>query len=241
MRKLIPSKPHSFLTFLAFLLALNLLPSDVAKAECSTKVCISVYTENGQLVIEGKRNGSTSTPIPAPTPRVATTTAPKPKPKAATTRKYTYKPRASTPRPKRTTQSLADKVLQSLPTLQVAYQPEGKVLPKVPVIFWTDLPTFFNKDYRILGEKVTVNLKPKSVWSFGDGSILVTGKVGKPYPSTEIAHSYSAPGTYTVLVKTYWDGSFTVDGEELPISGTINQITGVDVKVVGAGTKFVGK
>ena len=218
-----------------FILLLTILPISEAHAECTTKVCINVYTENGQLVIEGKKNGTTSSPVP----RVATTRSPKPRPTAS--RKYTYKPRVISPKPRNTSKSLADKVLQSLPTLQVAYQPQGKVLPKLPVIFWTDLPTFFNKDYKILGQTVSVNLKPKSIWSFGDGSVLVTSKVGKPYPSTEISHSYLVPGTYTVLVTSYWDGSFTVDGVELPIGGAIKQVTAVDVKVVGASTKFVGK
>ena len=206
-----------------------------AHAECTDKVCINVYTENGQLVIEGKKNGSTA----SATPRVAITTPPRPRPTASRT--YIYKPRSSTPRPRTTSKSLADKILQSLPTLQVAYQPVGKVLPRIPVIFWSDLPTFFNKDFKILGQTVSVNLQPKSVWSFGDGTVLVTNKVGKPYPSKEISHSYIVPGTYTVFVQTIWDGSFTVDGVEFPINGSIKQSTGVDVKVVGAGTKFVGK
>ena len=217
-----------------FILLLTILPISEAHAECTTKVCINVYTENGQLVIEGKKNGTTSSPVP----RVATTRSPKPRPTAS--RKYTYKPRVISPKPRNTSNSLADKVLQSLPTLQVAYQPVGKVLPKLPVIFWSDLPTYFNKDYKILGQTVSVNLKPRSIWSFGDGSVLVTSKVGKPYPSTEISHSYLVPGTYTVLVTSFWGGSFTVDGVVLPISGTIKQVTAVDVKVVGASTKFVG-
>ena len=220
---------------LLLILILSLFPISEAAADCTSKVCVDVYTENGQLVIEEKKNGSTSTPKP----RVASTVAPKPKP--TTTRKYTYKPRTSTPKPRSSTKSLADKVLQSLPTLQVAYQPAGKVLPRIPVIFFTDLPTFFNKDYRILGQKVSVNVKPQSMWSFGDGSILVTNKAGKPYPSTEITHSYSVPGTYTVGVATIWTGDFTVDGVTVPINGAIRQYTAVDVKVVGAGTKFVGK
>ena len=211
------------------------MPVTTAHAECTDKVCINVYTENGQLVIEGKKNGATATA----SPRIATTSAPKPRPSA--TRKYVYKPRSSTPKPRTSSKSLADKILQSLPTLQIAYQPEGKVLTRVPVIFWSDLPTFFNKDFKILGQTVSVNLKPKSLWSFGDGTVLITNKVGKPYPSTEISHSYLVPGTYNVLVKTIWDGSFTVDGVEFPINGSIKQSTGVDVKVVGAGTKFVGK
>lgn len=220
---------------LLLILILSLFPISEAAADCTSKVCVDVYTENGQLVIEAKKNGSTSTPKP----RVASTVVPKPKP--TTTRKYSYKPRTSTPKPRSSTKSLADKVLQSLPTLQVAYQPAGKVLPRIPVIFFTDLPTFFNKDYRILGQKVSVNVKPQSMWSFGDGSILVTNKAGKPYPSTEITHSYSVPGTYTVGVATIWTGDFTVDGVTVPINGAIRQYTAVDVKVVGAGTKFVGK
>ena len=220
---------------LLFILILSLFPISEAAADCTSKVCVDVYTENGQLVIEAKKNGSTSTPKP----RVASSVAPKPKP--TTTRKYSYKPRTSTPKPRSSTKSLADKVLQTLPTLQVAYQPAGKVLPRIPVIFFTDLPTFFNKDYRILGQKVSVNVKPQSMWSFGDGSILVTNKAGKPYPSTEITHSYSVPGTYTVGVATIWTGDFTVDGVTVPINGAIRQYTAVDVKVVGAGTKFVGK
>lgn len=232
------------LILISLLIPITFLNTATAHAECTTKVCINVYTENGQLVIEGKRNGTSSSPAP----RIASTTSPKPRPtKTATSGnspskpKFSYKPRTSTPKPKASNNSLADKILQSLPTMQVAYQPVGKVLPKIPVVFWSDIPTFFNKDYRILGQKVSVNLKPKSIWSFGDGSILITSKVGKPYPSTEITHSYWVPGTYTVLVTSYWDGSFTVDGVELPIAGKIKQVTAVDVKVVGASTKFVGK
>ena len=225
---------RKFILILA-LISIPISSTSAAEPNCTSKVCVNVYTENGQLVIEGKKIGATSTP----TPRPATTIAPKPKPTA--TRKYTYRSRTSAPKPRNTSNSLADKVLQSLPSLQIAYQPQGKVLPKLPVIFWSDLPTFFNKDFRILGQRVSVNLKPKSLWSFGDGSLLITDKSGKPYPSKEITHSYSVPGTYAVLVKTIWEGSFTVDGVTFPINGAIHQQSGVDVKVVGASTKFVGK
>lgn len=225
---------RKFILILA-LISIPISTATAAEPNCTSRVCVNVYTENGQLVIEGKKIGATVTP----TPRPATTIAPKPKPTA--TRKYTYRPRTAAPKPRNTSNSLADKVLQSLPTLQIAYQPQGKVLPKLPVIFWSDMPTFFNKDFRILGQRVSVNLKPKSLWSFGDGSLLITDKSGKPYPSKEITHSYSVPGTYAVLVKTIWEGSFTVDGVTFPINGAIHQQCGVDVKVVGASTKFVGK
>jgi hypothetical protein len=227
-------------TLLIFFSILAIFPIDYAKAACTGKLCVDVYTQNGQLVIEGKKAGSTS----SPTPRATTSTpkpTPKPRPKPTTTRKYSYRPRTTAPRPKSSTKSLADKILESLPTMQVAYQPEGKALIKVPVIFFTDMPTSFTKEYSILGSAIQVYLSPSSLWSFGDGSMLITSKPGHPYPSTDITHSYSVPGTYTVTVATLWTGRFKVGGISFPITGAIKQISAVDVKVVGASTKFVGK
>ena len=222
-----------FLTLIPTLIP-TLVPTNV-HAECTTKACIDVYVQDGKVVIEGKRNGATS----SPKPRVIKPSAPRPKP--TSTRKYTYRPRTSMPRARTTSPSLADKVLESLPTLQVAYQPEGAALTRVPLIFFTDLPPFFNKTIRIVGVNVKVSLKPQSLWSFGDGSVLVTSKPGHPYPSTEITHSYSAPGTYAVVVATLWRGTFEVEGVKKEIPGVIRQVSGVDVKVVGAKTAFVGK
>ena len=237
IRNLIPVLVPAFITTLL----LTVFP-ETAQAACTDNVCVRVYSENGKLVIEGKKNGtSTATVSPNPTPKTSAKPTLKPIPKPTSTRKYSYKPRTATPKPRNSTNSLADRILQSLPTLQVAYQPVGKALPKVPVIFFTDLPSFFNKDFKILGQNVSVNLEPKSLWSFGDGSILVTDKPGRPYPAKDITHSYLVPGTYTVAVATIWDGSFTVDGVTVPIEGSIKQVSAVEVKVVGAGTKFVGK
>lgn len=232
-----------FATILVILLISQPLPTS---ADCTTKACIDVYVEGDKIVIDGKRAGATtkprvlksSTPIPRPTIRKPTNTAP------AIKRSYkprTTAPRAAAPRARRSSTSLADKILQSLPTLQVAYQPEGKVLQKVPVIFFTDLPSQFNKDFKILGVPVRINVKPRSLWNFGDGTTLLTSKPGRPYPATDITHSYSVPGTYIVSVATIWSGSFTVAGVTKEIPGAIRQVSAVDIKVVGASTKFVGK
>lgn len=222
-----------FLSLIPILIS-TLIPASV-HAECTTKACIDVYVQDGKVVIEGKRNGATS----SPKPRVIKPSTPRPKP--TYTRKYTYRPRTSKPKPRTTSPSLADKVLESLPTLQIAYQPEGAALTKVPLIFFTDLPPFFNKTIKVVGVNVKVSLKPQSLWSFGDGSVLVTSKPGHPYPSTEITHSYSAPGKYAVLVATIWSGTFEVEGIKREVPGVIRQVSGVDVKVVGAKTAFVGK
>ena len=236
---------------LIFLLILTFLVTPTpAMADCTSKACIDVYVEDGKIVIDGKRNGVTVTPKPRtakPTYTPYKSSTPKIKPtKSAIAIKpapriRSYKPRTSTPKPKRTTPTLADKILQSLPTLQVAYQPEGAALIKVPVIFFTDLPSSFTKDIKILGELVKIKVKPRSLWNFGDGSVLLTSKPGRPYPATDITHSYSVPGTYLVTVATIWSGTFTIAGVTKEIPGAIRQVSAVDVKVVGASTKFVGK
>ena len=234
------------------LIAINLLglanPS-IARAECQSSACIDVYVKDGKLIIDGHKDGSTTKPAPKPTPKsipksVPQKVSPRPtsspkSPKPMPPRKK-YK-RPASPRPTVTTPSMAERILESLPTLQVAYQPEGAALIRVPVIFFTDLPTFFNKTYRIIGIPVSVNLRPNSLWDFGDGSKLITDKSGKPYPSTEITHSYSVPGNYPVKVSTIWTGTYTIAGQTFPINGRIEQVSIVEVKVVGAATKFVGK
>lgn len=220
---------------------LGLANPSIARAECQSKACIDVYVKDGKLVIDGRKDGSTTKPVPKPVPKSP------PRPSFKPTQKPVPKPprktyqRPASPRPTVTTPSMADRILESLPSLQVAYQPEGAALIRVPVIFFTDLPTFFNKTYRIIGIPVSVNLRPNSLWDFGDGSKLITDKAGKPYPSTEITHSYSVPGIYPVKVSTIWTGTYTIAGQTFPINGRIEQVSIVEVKVVGAATKFVGK
>ena len=171
---------------------LGLANPSIARAECQSKACIDVYVKDGKLVIDGRKDGSTTKPVPKPvpksTPRPSFKPTQKPVPKPP---RKTYQQPAS-PRPTVTTPSMADRILESLPTLQVAYQPESAALIRVPVIFFTDLPTFFNKTYRIIGIPVSVNLRPNSLWDFGDGS---TDTLAKP------THTYSGAGTYIVKLK----------------------------------------
>lgn len=216
--------------------------------ECVESTCVEVHVQDGKIVIEGKRNGATTTPKPAATRRRVIISKPTISSKTTSSRATRSPVRAKrvrtvtkSPSAASTSPSLSDRILQSLPTLQVGYQPEGKVLTRVPVVFFTDLPTFFNRTYKILGVPVRIDAHPKSLWSFGDGSILLTDKPGKPYPSTDITHSYSVPGTYLVKVETIWTGSYTIAGVTQMLDGAIRQTTAVDVKVVGAGTRFVGK
>ena len=128
-------------SYLIVFIVTNFLGFSDAFAECQSQACIEVYVKDGKLVIDGRKDGSTTKSTPRPTPKISFKPSPKPLPKL-TSGSISTKPKSSPPRktykptssPKVTTPSMADRILQSLPTLQVAYQPEGTALIRVPEI-----------------------------------------------------------------------------------------------------------
>jgi len=237
-------------TLVAALFAL-LFPIPANAQECIEKACIEVYTQDGKIVIEGRKGSGpvqkksvipapakSRKPVPpknvAPLPKV---TAPA-KPKAPTAPK---KPVVKKPvRKKATTPatSLSDKLVEILPTAGIAYSPSFQPLIKVPVFFWCDIPPIVTKKIEIVGEVVEVSLKPTFLWHYGDGVIYLTRKAGGPYPDGEIQHSYSKPGHYLVQLITKWDGEFTVQGVTQKIPGKIESVAIVPIAVVAAPTRF---
>ena len=237
-------------TIVIALLAL-LVPAPAHAKECIEKACIEVYTQDGKIVIEGRKGTGPAqkksvTPAPAkskkavvpknvaPVPKV---TAPA-KPKVPTT---TQKPTVKKPVPKKTSAaatSLSDKLVEILPTAGIAYSPSFQPLIKVPVFFWCDVPSIVTKKIKIVGEVVEVSLKPTFLWHYGDGVIFLTRKAGGPYPDGEIQHSYSKPGHYLVQLITKWDGEFTVQGVTSKIPGKIESVAIVPITVVAAPTRF---
>jgi hypothetical protein len=217
-------------------------------ADCIEKACIEVYTQDGKIVIEGRKGSGpitkkalTPKPVKPRAPIIRRTTPPKPrtpgstKAKVATTKKPVVR-KVVTPAP--TAQSLSDKLLESLPTAGIAYSPSFQPLIKVPVYFWSDIPTFFTKRVEIVGELVDVKLKPTFFWHYGDGVIYVTDKVGAPYPDGQIRHTYTKPGHYLVELITQWAGDFTVQGVTAHINGDIQTVSVLPITVVAAPTRF---
>jgi hypothetical protein len=216
--------------------------------------CIDVYTQDGQIIIEGKKGDApkakpriTKRPTPKPTtvkpifpeliPRPTATPTPKPK--------QTYKPRIK-PTPKPTFKpkvtesvSLNDRLIKLLPTGGIAYQPEAEPLVNVPIYFWSDLPTQFATRVKVVGEVVDVLLRPGFVWSFGDGTFLSTTDAGGPYPNGKIKHTYKNPGIYPITLVQSWNGHWTHNGTTRAITGTIKTTVFAVVTVVIAPTRFV--
>jgi hypothetical protein len=135
--------------------------------------------------------------------------------------------------------SLADKLIESIPTSGISYQPSFSPLIKAPVFFWSDVPQIVTKKVEILGEIVNVRLRPIFIWHYGDGVVFMTREVGAAYPDGKIQHTYSKPGHYLIELVTNWRGEFTIDGVTAPIPGNITTVSVLPISVVAAPIRFV--
>ncbi len=234
-------------------LLIALVPQPAMAADCNEKACIDVYTQDGKIVIEGRKGtGPKATEAVTPKPAVTRNQNPKSslkpkvtptqKPKVLTTKKpVVVKPRTikkPTAGATKAATSLSDKLVEMLPTAGIAYSPSFQPLIKVPVFFWSDVPEVINKKISIVGEVVEVQLKPSFIWHYGDGVIFPTRKVGAGYPDGEIQHSYSNPGHYLIELITIWSGEFTVQGVKARIPGDIKTVSVLPITVVAAPSRF---
>ena len=241
---------------ICLLLSLLAPLNTASAADCVDAACIDVYTQDGQIIIEGKKgSGPKAKPrtvkppkpkvvkpiFPELIPRPTAKPTPKPTPPTKSKPKRTYKPRTKpTLKPKaEESVSLNDRLIKLLPTGGIAYQPEAEPLVNVPIYFWSDLPTQFATRVTVVGEVVDVLLRPGFVWSFGDGTLLSTTDAGGPYPNGKIKHTYKNPGIYPITLVQSWNGNWTHNGTTRAITGTIKTTVFAVVTVVIAPTRFM--
>jgi hypothetical protein len=243
-------------TFVALILTLAFLLSTAQVAvatDCEIKACIEVYIQDGRIVIEGRKGkgpSSSTATVPAPVPKPKVSKKPKPAVKKVlpppTVKKRKVAPTIKKPparRAPRTTQSpatsLADKLIESIPTSGISYQPSFSPLIKTPVFFWSDVPKIVRKKVEILGEIVSVRLHPIFIWHYGDGVVFMTRELGAAFPEGKIQHTYSKPGHYLIELVTNWRGDFTIDGVTAPIPGNLTTVSVLPISVVAAPIRFV--
>jgi hypothetical protein len=209
--------------------------------DCQTTACVDVYTQDGKIIIEGRKGSVSAPPVKSPPKKVTPppvkkkVTPPAPKvTKKATPKKSTPTPQPPVPQ----SESLNDRLIKALPTAGIAYQPEFEPLVDVPVYMWTDLPTSFMTQVKIVGEIVDVALRPSFTWSFGDGTFLSTTDVGAPFPDGKIKHTYANPGTYVVTLISTWNGTYTHNAQTRAITGTVKTTSIVSITVVTSPTRF---
>ena len=215
--------------------------------DCAEKACITVYTENNQIIIEAKKGNTTTKKSIAQAPKKAAV-KPSPKPTVRPLFFPPAKPVVSKPRVKRSYKprvkistksvNLSDRLTKMVPTAGVAYQPEFEPLVKTDVYFWCDLPTIFQSRVDIIGEIVDVTLRPSFTWSFGDGWFFSTTENGAAYPNGTIRHSYSKPGKYVITLLTTWNGSFTHNAQVRAVTGTVKKVSAAAITVVQGPTHF---
>ena len=239
--------PHMIAYIVIGALVLTSFMSPARGDDCAEKACITVYTENNQIIIEAKKGNTTVKKSIAQAPKkVAVKPSPKPtarplffppaKPAVSKPRvKRTYKPRV---KKSTTSVNLSDRLTKLVPTAGVAYQPEFEPLVKTDVYFWCDLPTIFQSRVDIIGEIVDVTLRPSFTWSFGDGSVMSTTENGAAYPNGTIRHSYSRPGSYVITLLTTWNGSFTHNAQVRAVTGTVKKVAVAAITVVQGPTHF---
>jgi len=251
-----------------FISPLVLVPSliraePVQAADCVSQACIDVYTQDGQIIIEGRKGASpkpkpkpkvTSAPKPkftvVPKPRI--TLVPKPLPKPIVTKKpqikVTTKPiprkrvlRKVVPKvvPKSTAGvSLNDRLVKLLPMASIARQPATNAIVNVPVIYWCNLPEVFMTKVAIIGEVIDVTMRPSFLWSFGDGSFFATTKAGAAYPHQLISHAYNHSGTFLVTMLATWGGTWTHNGVARAITGEVRKISIATVNIGNGPTRI---
>jgi len=241
--------PHMIAFILIGTLILTSFIAPARGDDCAEKACITVYTENNQIIIEAKKGNTTAKKSIAQAPKKAAV-KPSPKPTVrplffppAATKPVVTKPkikRTYKPRVKKSTTSvnLSDRLTKMVPTAGVAYQPEFEPLVKTDVYFWCDLPTIFQSSVDIIGEIVDVTLRPSFTWSFGDGSVMSTTENGAAYPNGTIRHSYSKPGSYVITLLTTWNGSFTHNAQIRAVTGTVKKVAVAAITVVQGPTHF---
>jgi hypothetical protein len=241
--------PHMIAFIVIGSLIFTALLTPAQADDCAEEACISVYTENNQIIIEAKRGSTTAKKSIAQAPKKSTVKlTPKPTVRplffppvpAKVVVKKPYVKRTYKPRVKKNTTSvnLSDRLTKLVPTAGVAYQPEFEPLVKTDVYFWCDLPSIFQSRVDIIGEIVDVTLRPSFTWSFGDGAVYTTTQNGAPYPNGTIRHSYARAGSYVVTLLTTWNGSFTHNAQVRAVTGTVKKISVAAITVVQGPTHF---
>ncbi len=248
--KIRPLIALSVLLFIAPILAPT-MQTVAAANDCIAAACVDVYTQDGKIIIEGRKGSVSAPPVKSPPKKITPPpvkkkiTPPVPKmtkkavPKKPVTKKATPKKSTPTPQPPvAQSESLNDRLIKALPTAGIAYQPEFEPLVGVPVYMWTDLPTSFMTQVKIVGEIVDVALRPSFTWSFGDGTFLSTTDVGAPFPDGKIKHTYANPGTYVVTLISTWNGTYTHNAQTRATPRTVKTTSIASSTIVASPARF---
>lgn len=137
-----------------------------------------------------------------------------------------------------------ERVETFLPDASPSFQPAEGGLVNLPTIFAAGEPdSITSEPFDVLGFTVVVTATARWAWTFDDGVTQNFEKPGGAYPNDDVSFTYRDDGTRDVTVTTYWDASFTVDGDgpfQVPGPEIAKTAAPISVPVREAKAELVG-
>ena len=171
----------------AIVIATSIAPPAHA-ADCIEKACIEVYTQDGHIVIEGRKGkGPASTKVVIPAPSKSSTPHPKatkkivvPVPTVKTSKKPTVKKIPRKPKVKKSSTSatsLQDKLVESIPTAGISYQPSFS-----PLVKMSSKIILVDAVFCLVDENGNINTELKNYLdSLSNRKIVLTNEIGRAH------------------------------------------------------------
>ncbi len=99
---------------------------------------------------------------------------------------------------------------------EATVQAPGYTLVNLETTFYTE-PSVIDRSLTLIGYAVDVNIEPTSyTWHWGDGSTTQTSTPGRPYPATDVTHTYrratEAATPLALSVDVTYTARYRVDG-----------------------------
>lgn len=136
-----------------------------------------------------------------------------------------------------------DRFVRYLPALAPSFQPSGRGIVNLPVLFAAGQPSSLGRtSFALAGYRIDLQAAARWHWDFGDGATENVTVPGGAYPDVSVAHAYTWQQTFAVSVTTTWVGEFWVDGAgPFPVPGPpITQTSPLEVPVKQAEAVLVG-
>lgn len=112
----------------------------------------------------------------------------------------------------------------------IGVRPDTRGVTGIPSLFWVDnAPSSMVQSTSAFGVTVTVTATLSDVaWSFGDGSEVLHGGLGQPWPQrSDVRHNYRDTGSFSVTASLTYLAAFTASngagGQLAPITITFSR------------------
>jgi hypothetical protein len=145
----------------------------------------------------------------------------------------------ASPSPEDVARVLADRARSLAPTPRIEIAPESVGLTGLESFFWVEPPGPVRAAAGVGGITVVAEARPvQYVWSFGDGSGLVSNHPGVPRHTSDerlatVTHTYETDGSREVIVEQIWEARWRSGAGEWQALGFFSE-TGIRVYPVRA-------